>query len=293
VLQLEFTDAATQRPFKIVDAEHVEISASIREDPDVKGFVDECCSKVGSAMDKVIGDTAVDLDSRFASIRTRETNIGNFIADVMCKGLDADLAVINSGTIRADAIIEKGPIKMRDLVNLLPMLDELCLLQLTGSQVMAVLENSVSQYPRLEGRFAQVSGVTFTYDASKASGTRVLRTSVMVKGEALVMDKKYRLCTKDYLRQGKDGYDVFKDSVCLADGEQAGILPTMVREYFLQVTTLNGDTECAPVSSTRRASAALAEAGLAKIGAGPEPLKRYAIEPKVEGRIVCMNPVDI
>jgi len=292
VLQLEFTGSVSGRPFKVVDAEHVEISSSIREDPDMKCFVDECVSKVGAAMDKVIGETAVDLDSRFASIRTRETNIGNFIADVMRKGLNADLAVINSGTIRADGIIEKGPFLMRDLVNLLPMLDELCLLQLTGSQVLAVLENSVSQYPRLEGRFAQVSGVTFTFDAAKASGTRVVQTSVMVKGEPLLTDKKYRLCTKDYLRQGKDGYDVFKDSVCLADGEQAGILPTMVREYFLQVTMLNGDTECAPISSTRRAAAALAEPGLAKMGAGPEPLQRYAIEPKVEGRIVCLNPVD-
>merc|ERR1740120_300462 len=122
-----------------------------------------------------------------------ETNIGNFVTDVMLKGMKADLALLNSGTLRADAIIEAGPIRMRDLVNILPMLDELCLLQLTGEQVVQVLENSVSQYPRLEGRFAQVSGVTFTYDASKASGTRVLRTSVMVKGEALVMDKKYRL----------------------------------------------------------------------------------------------------
>ena len=40
-------------------------------------------------------------------------------------------------------------------MNLLPMLDELCLLQLTGAQVLEALENSVSQYPRLEGRFAQ------------------------------------------------------------------------------------------------------------------------------------------
>jgi len=290
VLQIEFVEGG-HKPFKVVNTEHVEIIASIPEEPQVKCFVDECVSKVGAAMDKVIGETAVDLDSRFASIRTQETNIGNFVADVMCKGLHADLAVINSGTLRADAIIEQGPFKMRDLVNLLPMLDELCLLQLTGAQVLAVLENSVSQYPRLEGRFAQVSGVTFTFDAAKASGQRVVEPSIRIQGESLVMDKKYKLCTKDYLRQGKDGYDVFKEAVCLADGEQAGILPTMVREYFLQVTTLNGDADSAPAASTLRASGALAGAGLAKVGAGPEPLQRFAIEPKVEGRIVCLNPV--
>mmetsp|Transcript_141091 Transcript_141091/g.367249 ORF Transcript_141091/g.367249 Transcript_141091/m.367249 type:complete len:1799 (+) Transcript_141091:59-5455(+) len=291
VLQIEFTDAVGQRSVSVVDVAHVEVVASIPEDPKVKCFVDECVAKVGAAMDKIIGETAVDLDSRFASIRTRETNIGNFIADVMRKGLNADLAIINSGTLRADAIIEAGAFKMRDLVNLLPMLDELCLLQVTGTQVLAVLENAVSQYPRLEGRFAQVSGINFTFDAAKAPGQRVALASVQINGEPLSMSSKYKLCTKDYLRQGKDGYDVFKDAICLADGEQAGILPTMVREYFLQVTALNGDTNRAPVSTTCRATGALADTGLAKVGAGPEPLQRFAIEPQVEGRIICLNPV--
>lgn len=58
------------------------------------------------------------------------------------------------------------------------MLDELCLLQLSGEQLLAVLENSVSQYPRLEGRFAQVSGVTFSFDAAQPAGKRLLRDTV-------------------------------------------------------------------------------------------------------------------
>lgn len=51
----------------------------------VKVFVDECVSKVGAAMDKVIGETAEDLDCRFTSIRTMETNVGNFVTDIMRK----------------------------------------------------------------------------------------------------------------------------------------------------------------------------------------------------------------
>ncbi|CAJ1452526.1 unnamed protein product, partial [Effrenium voratum] len=117
----------------------------------------------------------------------------------------ADVAVLNSGTIRADAIIEKGDIKVRDLVNLLPMLDELCLLQLTGAQLLNALENSVSQYPRLEGRFLQVSGVSFSFDAKKEPNKRILEGSVKpgarqlrrIGAEPLVMDKNYKVCTKD------------------------------------------------------------------------------------------------
>ena len=47
---------------------------------------------------------------------------------------------------------------MKDLVTLLPMLDELCVLGLSGNQLHEALENGVSQYPKLEGRFPCVSG---------------------------------------------------------------------------------------------------------------------------------------
>lgn len=294
-LRLLFTDDGTAKPFKVLQHTHVEIFSSITEDPEVSVFVEECESKVRDAMNKVVGETAVDLDCRFSSIRTMETNIGNFITDVMLKGMKADLAVLNSGTLRADAIIEAGPIRMRDLVNILPMLDELCLLQLTGEQILQVLENSVSQYPRLEGRFAQVSGVTFTFDAKGSPGSRVLRDTVKIGGAALEHQRCYKLCTKDYLRQGKDGYDVFRDAVCLADGEQAGILPSMVREHFKAIEALNGD---APEASTamagralsRQASKRQATMDLSRIGEGPECTKRFAIAPQVEGRVVCLNP---
>merc|ERR1712190_113103 len=116
-----------------------------------------------------------------------------------------------------------GPVKMRDLVNLLPMLDELCILVLSGEKIMRVLENAVSQYPRLEGRFAQVSGVTFTFDASKPSGQRLIHESIKIGGVSIDQHRDYKLCTKDYLRQGKDGFDVFRECTCIADGEQAGI----------------------------------------------------------------------
>mmetsp|Transcript_31617 Transcript_31617/g.57502 ORF Transcript_31617/g.57502 Transcript_31617/m.57502 type:complete len:1768 (+) Transcript_31617:51-5354(+) len=293
VLQLEFKEGNAEpgkKPFEVLEHKHVEIDSSIKEDPEMKVFVDDCMAKLGAAMDEVVGHTAVDLDSRFASIRTKETNIGNFVTDIMRLSLKADLAMLNSGTLRADAILEKGELKVRDLVNLLPMLDELCLLQLTGEQVLNVLENSVCQYPRLEGRFAQVSGVTFTFDASKPGGSRIVEGSVKLAGEPLVLDKSYKLCTKDYLRQGKDGYDVFRDCTCLADGEQAGILPTMVRDCFADLAALNGETEASGRSSTFKSIRTMKNFTPRKVGNGPEPLQRFAIDPVVEDRIVCLNP---
>lgn len=104
--------------------------------------------------------------------------MGNFVADVMRSSTGADVALLNGGTLRTDGIIPRGELKMKDLgawrvaagarsaaglmrpwptVGLLPMMDALVVLEVTGAQLLAALENGVSQYPKLEGRFAQVS----------------------------------------------------------------------------------------------------------------------------------------
>lgn len=290
-IRIEFTEEGP-RPFKISSTRHVEITGDIGEDPEMKVLVDNCISEVKALMDVVLGETAVDLDCRFASIRTRETNIGNFVSDVMRNALKTDVAILNSGTLRADSVIEKGPFKMRDLVSLLPMLDELCVLQLSGQQLLSVLENAVSQYPRLEGRFAQVSGATFVFDAAKPSGERVVRESIQIGGAALDTGRLYKVCTKDYLRQGKDGYDVFREAVCLADGEQAGVLPSAVTAAFQEIQQLNGLTDSCPLNATHHAGKALGTFALERVGNGPDLMKQYAIAPKVEGRITCLNPVE-
>lgn len=50
-----------------------------------------------------------------------------------------------------------GQFTYRDLVSVLPMLDETTVLKVTGQQLLDALENGVSQYPKLEGRFPQVN----------------------------------------------------------------------------------------------------------------------------------------
>ena len=51
-------------------------------------------------MCKELGEFEVDLDGRFSSIRTMETNLGTFICDIMVAATNADFALLNSGTLR-------------------------------------------------------------------------------------------------------------------------------------------------------------------------------------------------
>jgi len=239
-------------------------------------------------MDEIIGQTAVDLDCRFTSVRTRETNIGNFVTDVMCAGLNADVAMINSGTLRADAVIEKGAIRVRDLLTILPMLDELCLVELSGAQLLSLFENGVSQYPRLEGRFLQVSGVQFAFDPLQPSGQRLQHSSVKIKGAVLDASRVYSVCTLDFMRQGKDGFDALKGATCIADGEQAGILPTLVREFLSNFFNLNESRKPTPEGLSTRSKNTFENARTSMVF--EDQGEAFAIQPTVEGRIVCLGP---
>ena len=112
------------------------------------------------------------------------------------------------------------------------MVDSLTLLELTGKQLITALENGVSQYPRHEGRFPQVSGISFSFDPSQTIGQRVIPDGVYVGGKALVMNETYKLCTKGYIAAGKDGYDVFRDCEILITEEEGPILGAIVRNHF-------------------------------------------------------------
>ena len=59
------------------------VTAGMPEDPEVAEIVAGFEAKLTADLDKPIGESAVDLDCRFGAIRTRETAIGNFVADCM------------------------------------------------------------------------------------------------------------------------------------------------------------------------------------------------------------------
>ena len=62
-------------------------------------------------------------------------------------------------------------------------------------------------YPKLEGRFLQVSGVSFAFDPALPPGERVDPKFVRIGDQYLEMTTKYRLVTKAYLYAGKDGFE--------------------------------------------------------------------------------------
>ena len=95
-------------------------------------------------------------------VRTMECNLGNMVADVMRHSLDfilgrpLDCAVVNGGTLRSDMVHNNRMLTKRDLLSILPMMDEIAVVEILGKDLLRALEVGVSSYPKLEGRFLHV-----------------------------------------------------------------------------------------------------------------------------------------
>ena len=163
--------------------------------------------QVDSLLQRAIGETQVDLDG--AHVRTGETNLGDFIADVMRQTARAEVALINGGTIRTS--IPQGKITLKDMYALLPFDNYLVGLSLTGAQLKAALEHGVARLDEPAGSFPQVSGLSFTYSRSAPAYARV--KDVTVGGRLLDPRREYVVATNDYLVAGGDGYTVFGEAL--------------------------------------------------------------------------------
>jgi 2',3'-cyclic-nucleotide 2'-phosphodiesterase (5'-nucleotidase family) len=190
-----------------------EISPNIEKpDPQIQAIVTRYEGLANPPLRQSIGETLVDLDA--SRVRTEETNLGDFIADIMRQTAQADAAIINSGGIKGS--IAKGTIRTQDVYNALPYDNYLIAIQLTGAQLKEAIEHGVSHVGKPSHRFPQVSGLTFTYSRSAPVGSRV--REVIVGGQLLNLTKKYIVATIDYLGAGGDGFKIFSDALERRDG---------------------------------------------------------------------------
>lgn len=227
-------------PFSEIMIEHVEC-LGYEEEPELKKKLEKFQTSIDSKMGQVLGQFSCDLDGRFSSIRKNETNLGNFVTDIMLASTHADLAILNSGTLRSDRIHPKGDFTMRDLFNILGYIDPIAVLKASGWHIWQALENGVSAWPKLEGRFPQVSGCSFAFDPSKPPMKRIDPSSIMIGEEVLEFKKEYKLTTKAYLASGKDGYDMLKECEILVPGDESPDLTTSILNHFESIKILKSN----------------------------------------------------
>ncbi len=208
---------------------------AVEPDPVMQAMVVDPVEAYLSALGQaVIGVSEVDLDGLRGSVRTMETNEGNLIADALrwqAGELAAsfgvplpDVALQNGGGIRNNTIIEAGDITLLDTFDMLPFANFLSLVPgVPRAQFKEILENAVSRVELVDGRFAQISGFSYTWDPAgtpqllnddgtvATPGTRVVDVvlddgTVIVSGGAVVDGPPLNVATIDFLAQGGDQY---------------------------------------------------------------------------------------
>ena len=131
---------------------------------------------------------------------------------------------MNGGSVRADSIIGPGTLTQRDLLSILPFKNKLVKLEITGATLRETLEHGVARSAEdaEPGRFPQVSGLQFTFDASRPAGSRIVE--VKVNGQPLDNTKKYTLTTTTFVGlDGGDGYTMLKGARVITPPERAPV----------------------------------------------------------------------
>ena len=166
--------------------------------------------------------------------RSGETPMGNYIADLMRAKYKTDFVIQNGGGIRDTfpaknyvpvntALVRTGTgpldVTLGDALTVYPFGNQIATTVVTGENLWKALENGVGgNYPG-DGRFPQISGFKFSFDASKPIGSRIVSVTKLDGTEIAKDSKEYTLTTLDFLIYGGDGYlNVFSPTKAKVQG---------------------------------------------------------------------------
>lgn len=215
-------------------------------DAEVSAMKTAWIEEIDDQLGTVIGSTALTFDNYNGEdrlVRKQETNTGDFAVDALYylfdnMGLDVDVAIMNGGGIRNQAIT--GDISYKTCKEIHTFGNVACLQTITGQQLLDALEWGARSAGTDEecGGFLQVSGITYQIDTewpestqkddkgiwigSPTGGYRVHNVMVYNKEtntyEPLDLEATYNLAGYNYtLREMGDGFNMFSGAVNVLD----------------------------------------------------------------------------
>jgi 5'-nucleotidase len=188
------------------------LDASVTPDEGIAARVAELAGPIEEMMGEVVGETVEFIEGDRSVCRAMECSMGNLVADAMLDRVadqGIQIAIANGGGLRAS--IDAGEVTMGEVFTVLPFQNTLATFQLSGADVLAALENGVSQVEEGAGRFPQVSGLRFVWNPSAEPGSRIVSAEVDMDGTWTAIDPEatYGVVSNNFMRGGGDGYSVF------------------------------------------------------------------------------------
>jgi len=168
---------------------------------------------------EVVGQSAARMNRRYSE----ESDVGNLFADAFIAIANTDVAFIHSGSLRKD--LPAGDVKLVDLLDTYPFVDDVIVKEMTGEQIRQALEQSFT----LERGLLQVAGLRVTYDLTQPEGQRLI--SLERNGVPVTDDDRLLVAAPGFLAEGGDLYTVFAEAEAI---RSAGKVSDAAAAYFAQ-----------------------------------------------------------
>ncbi len=162
----------------------------------------------------------------------RESSLGNLLADILREASKADIAIMNSGSIRAD--LNAGEITMEEMINIYPFIGKFHVVKITGQALQELLEYSY----QLTYGLVQVSGLTTRYNSQLPAGRRLVEARV--NNQLVDPARKYTVACSAFLANGGDGFGMLQQGHVISKSSNRMI------DYFINYIRANNQLAVPP-----------------------------------------------
>ncbi|MEJ0006496.1 MAG: bifunctional metallophosphatase/5'-nucleotidase [Steroidobacteraceae bacterium] len=197
----------------------------LHPDPAVVRLTRDAVNAVGPQVARVVAHSPIALTRSMTS--AGESVLGDLVADAQRAAVQADIALMNPGGLRAD--LAAGAISWGDVLTLHPFGNHILKLAMTGAQLRQVLEEQWSTDPAAIPRVLKTSGLYYEWDPAKPTGAHVVLACDsrhrMIRDAGI-----YHVAVNDFLVGGGDDFKGFGKLPV----EQVGPLDTEALDGYLR-----------------------------------------------------------
>ena len=208
--------------------------SALAPDPQIAAIVRRYGDLTATVADLPIGRIAGPLDRQ--QTPGGESTLGALISDAFLAGASrtvddaapAQIAFTNPGGVRAD-LSSSLSVSYGQLFSVMPFNNALVSMDLTGAQLLQLLEQQWQGRATRSLVLHVSQGFSYSWDAARPQGQRVLPGSAMLNGEPIRADAIYRIATNSFLAEGGDGFSAFKQGSNVQTGELDSVV---LKLYF-------------------------------------------------------------
>jgi 5'-nucleotidase len=194
-------------------------------DPGAQRLTDAAQKRVAASVGRVVGTLTLPMTR--AVTAAGESALGDLVADAQRAATHADIALMNPGGLRSD--LHAGPVTWGDVLTLHPFANRLVTLDMTGAQLLAVLEQQWPIQANALPRILKTSGLYYSWDPARPAGAHIVEACDAAY-RALDPARHYRVTVNDFLANGGDDFAMLRQ---FGPGE-SGPLDREALEQYLQ-----------------------------------------------------------